>query len=181
MFFDILFALFLIYGFYKGFSKGLINSFMAIFTYLLGFSLALKCSFPILQKITLHFNINPKIAPLLSFILAFSLVVLVCQVILFFVEKALNATKLNFLNKQLGALVWTILVVLVFSVIVWIMDGSNLWSESAKKGSVVYPFLSKIAPTAIELLKNTIPFLKESFEKLDNFFDDKIIITTQSQ
>lgn len=71
MFFDILFALFLLYGFYKGFNKGLINSFMAIFTYLLGFSLALKCSFPILQKITLHFNINPKIAPLLSFILAF--------------------------------------------------------------------------------------------------------------
>ena len=95
MIFDVIFALFILYGFYKGFSKGLINSFMAIFTYLLGFSIALKCSFPLLQKITQHFNINPKLAPIFSFILAFSLVVLVCQLILFFVEKALKATNLR--------------------------------------------------------------------------------------
>ena len=176
MIFDVIFALFILYGFYKGFSKGLINSFMAIFTYLLGFSIALKCSFPLLQKITQHFNINPKLAPIFSFILAFSLVVLVCQFILFFVEKALKATNLNFLNKQLGALVWTILIVLIFSVIVWIIDGSQLWTEATKKNSIVYPFLSKIAPTTILFLKNTLPYLKEVFEKLENFFDEKIII-----
>lgn len=176
MIFDIIFALFIIYGFYKGFSKGLINSFMAIFTYLLGFSIALKCSIPIMEKMTVHFGVSSKLAPIFSFIVAFSLVVLFCQVIIFFIERFLKVTKLSFLNKQLGALAWCVLVVSLFSVITWIMDGAHLISENTKEKSIIYPVITKIAPNVVNTFKTIAPFLKESFDKLEIFFNEKIIL-----
>lgn len=150
---DILLALPMFWGAYKGFKRGILIElalFAALFT---GLYAAVK--FSDYTSIFLHeqYAVEEQYLPFISFLVTFGAVVLA---ILFFaklLERVLMALFVNIFNQLAGLLFGMIKMALIMSVVINLFLSINtrthLVSQSKFEGSYLFEPLSKLAPLII--------------------------------
>jgi membrane protein required for colicin V production len=116
-------------------------------------------------------NISQRWLPALAFVLVFFIVVLLVRLGARAIEGALNMAMLGWANKLGGILFYVLLYLFIFSVVLFYSEKLHLVKPDTAKSSVTYEFISPIGPKVISALGVVLPFFRDMFTELENFFD----------
>lgn len=147
---DIIIALPLIWGIYRGFTKGLIISAASLLALILGVYITIHFSSYFSGYFNNWVHPDPKHLKLLSFALTFVIVVIIVRLIGWLLDKFIKAVALGFVNRLLGVLFNLLKWVFILSVLISIIESGEsskyLLNEQVKNESVLYKPVSSLAP-----------------------------------
>lgn len=169
---DIILAIPLLWGLYKGFTKGFIIEIASLFA--LGLAIWGGVKFHVFLSDWFVHSIGwtNKYLPIISFALIFIGVLLAVFGIAKLLERIVKAVSLGFVNKLCGAIFGMLKFGLILSVLIFLLEAINRNIEFIPKEirskSVLYEPIGKIAPAIIPGLKEnklqTPKFILPKFE-----------------
>ncbi len=159
MWLDILSILFIVYGFIRGFSKGLVMSVISLVAYILGVMLTIRFS----HQVTNLLGWQEKAwAPIAVFLLLFIAIFIVFKIVGKLIEGLLQAIALSFVNKLLGGIIGATIALIIMSGIVWLLEFGHLINETTIAKSKVYKIERKVGRIVsmmkVEEYKNAINY-----------------------
>lgn len=172
MIIDIIFALFLLFALIHGFKKGIIHSLISLVAIVIGIVAAVRLSELAAFYLDRWFNINSQYLPLISFIAVFAGIYFVFRLLEKMLEGLLKAIHLNFINKLVGAAVWAVIWMMLYSTILFYLNNMEVFNEKTKTDSIVFEKVEPFAPKTIELVGKVIPPVKNVFNTLTVWFDE---------
>lgn len=156
---DIVLCVPLIWGAYKGFSKGFVIEVASLAALLLGVYGGIKFADFAADFLTGTFSLETKYMPVIAFAVTFIIIVIGVFALAKLLEKFLNVVSLKFINKLAGAAFGLLKIGMILSVILVIIDSvdqrSSILPRKMKKESLLYEPVSRIALTVIPAIKNS--------------------------
>lgn len=158
---DIVLCIPLVWGLYKGFTKGLIVEAATLVAFGLGVWAGVYFSDLCAQKIKELLNWDSPYLPIIAFAIIFLGMVILIYFIAKLIQKMVEGMALGGINKIGGALFGSLKFALVMSVMIFVMNAVEksypLISFEAKNESLLYKPIGMIAPIVI-------PGLNDSFD-----------------
>lgn len=156
---DIIICIPLVWGLYKGFTKGLIIEAASMVAFALGVWGGIHFSDFVAQHIKDYFHWQSPYLPVISFAVTFLGIIIIVYFIAKLVQKLAQGMALGGINKVFGAVFGALKFAMVMSVIIFVMDAIEksypLISFKTKEESVLYKPIGKIAPTLIPALSKS--------------------------
>jgi membrane protein required for colicin V production len=171
MLIDIIVLALLILAIFKGFRKGLVVAVFSFFAFVLGLAAAVKLSAVVADYLRESTNISQKWLPALAFVLVFFIVILLVRLGAKAIEGALNIAMLGWANKVGGIVFYALLYLFIFSVILFYSEKLRLIKPETTRSSVTYEIIRPIGPKVISGIAVVLPFFRDMFTELENFFD----------
>jgi membrane protein required for colicin V production len=171
MMIDIIVCILLGLAIWKGLRRGLIVALFSMFAFIVGIAAAMKLSVVVADYMKDSVNISAKWLPFISFILVFLAVVLAIRFVANLMEKAMELTLLGWLNKLGGVILYVLMYMIFFSVVLFYAEQLQVVSKKATESSITYPVLKPLGPLAIDAISWLIPWFKDMFAELEQFFD----------
>jgi len=175
MFIDIIAIILLIYGFYSGYSRGIIDTIFDLLSIIIAVLAALKLSPLVIRFIETSFNFSQVVSFIAGFVLTFFIVMLGIRLLANQLENLMKTIHINFINKFAGGIFSALILVSMFSGALYLTDELTLLPESVKTSSTTYPVLAQVPQLIIgififvdfwELLKDTIATIKVKGEAI---------------
>lgn len=161
---DIIIALPLLWGAYRGFKRGLIFEIFMIVGLVMGLYIAFKFSGLINGWVGKLVDAESAFIPYLSFTIVFASILLIMIFLAKFLEKVLSIGSLNIFNKVAGAVFGLAKFALIVSVILWLLKSLephwNFINQNTKKESLLYEPVLKTATFLTPALQD----IKEEFK-----------------
>ena len=149
-YFDIVFAVALLWSAYRGLTKGLIVMAASLLALILGIWGAIRFSDFTAGLLLEPFNIPKQYLSLVSFALTFIAIVIGIHFLARILDKLIEAVALGFLNKLLGMAFAVLKMAFIISVILVVVNAIDRRApfipEEHKEQSLLYEPLSKLAP-----------------------------------
>ena len=156
---DIIICIPLVWGLYKGFTKGLIVEAATIVAFGLGVWGGIHFSDLLACKLGDWFGWTNQYMPIISFALTFLAIIILVYFIAKMIQKAVEGMALSALNKIGGAIFGALKFAMILSVLIFMIDAVEqsypIVSLKTKDGSLLYKPLGKIAPTLIPALNKS--------------------------
>lgn len=156
---DIILCIPLVWGLYKGFTKGLIIEAASLLAFGLGVLGGIHFSDFSANKISEWFNWESPYLPIISFAITFLIIVIVVYFFAKLIQRMVEGMALGAINKIGGALFGSLKFALVMSVVIFILNAVEksypVVSFEAKNESLLYEPIGKIAPLLIPTLKDS--------------------------
>lgn len=153
---DIIICIPLVWGLYKGFTKGLIVELATVVAFGLGVWGGITFSDYFAQKLTEWFDWKSPYLPVISFALVFLGIIASIFFFAKLMQKLTEKIALSALNKIGGAVFGVLKFAMVLSVIIFMIDAVEesypMISFKTKEESLLYKPMGKIAPTLIPAL-----------------------------
>jgi len=153
---DILLCIPLVWGLYKGFTKGLIIEAATLVAFSLGVWGGITFSDFIAQKIKESFEWNSPYLPIISFAFTFLIIIAFVFLVAKMIQKMVEGVALSAVNKIGGAVFGALKFALMMSVVIFMIDAVEesypMVSFKTKEESLLYRPVGKIAPTLIPAL-----------------------------
>ena len=153
---DIIICIPLVWGLYKGFTKGLIIEAASIVAFGFGVYGGIHFSNFLARKISAWFNWHSPYLPIVAFAITFLLIVILVFLIAKLVQRMVDGMALSVFNKIGGALFGALKFALILSVLIFMLDAIEksypVFSMKTKNESLLYKPLGKVAPTLIPAL-----------------------------
>lgn len=161
---DIVIAIPLLWGAYKGFTRGIIYELAFIIGLIAGLYVALKFSGWVHDWLQKMVSPESSIPNWVSFVLVITVIILIFLLYAKLLEGILKAGDLNIFNKVFGAVFGMLKFALVVSIILWglksLEPGFNFINDQTKAESKLY-----------EPVLKTTTFLNPAFQDLKNEFE----------
>lgn len=138
---DIIFIAVAGFGFYVGFSRGIIQTIFTVLSFLIGIMAAVKFSPAMTRFLETAFDNDSAFMFLAGFLLTFVLTMLLIRMVARGLEGVLEAGGVNIINQLAGGMLLALLNTLLFSVLLWFADQSRLISQPVKTESRTYEYL----------------------------------------
>ena len=166
MFLDIITCLLVAFGFYQGFSRGLIKTVFATLSLVIGIVAALKLSPIVIGLLQNSLNISPAITFVLGFVLTFIVVMALIRVIGNSLQKAVKSIHIGGIDKLLGGIILGLFYALLVSFGVYFVDKVELISDENKQASFTYPLLEPMPRAAQGIGEKVRPIFNEFWSKM---------------
>ncbi len=157
-YFDLIFVIPLLWGGYKGFSKGLIVSVASLVALLLGIYGAIRFSGFVGGYVNSTVNIQESYLPLIAFAITFVGIVVGIHFIAKLLSKLVEAIALGWLNTIAGILFGLLKAAFIISIFIFIFDkidsNNNFISNDLKENSILYGPIKTLAPSIFPSLEN---------------------------
>jgi len=170
MIIDILLIVLLIMAIFKGYSRGLIVGIFSLLAVFIGLAAAMKLSLIVSDWLLTNTHIDKKWLPFLSFALVMLVVVLLVRWAASLIQTAVEHLMLGWINRIGGILLYSILYITVFSVALFYLTQMNIIRQETIASSRFYRYIQPVGPVAINAFGKLIPFFKDMFAKLEDFF-----------
>ncbi|HEX7847396.1 MAG TPA: CvpA family protein [Chitinophagaceae bacterium] len=170
MILDIIFAILMVLAVIKGFQRGLIVGIFSLVAIIVGLAAAIKLSAVVAGYIGQAVKVSDEWLPVISFIVVFIIVVLLIRLGANAIEKAVEAITLGWLNKLGGIILYVAMYITVFSVLIFYAEKINLIKPETIEKSATYSFVQPWGPKAINAIGSVIPFFRDMFTELEDFF-----------
>lgn len=158
---DIIICIPLVWGLYKGFTKGLIVEAASLIAFGLGVWGSVHFSTYIAEQIRSRFDWQSEYLPIVSFAITFLLIVVAIFLLAKLLQHLVEGMALSAVNKLGGALFGALKFAFLMSVVIYILNAVEksypIVSIKAQESSLLYEPTGKIAPFFIPALKNTQP------------------------
>jgi membrane protein required for colicin V production len=171
MILDLIFAVILILAVFKGYQRGLIVGIFSFLAVIIGLAAAIKLSVVVARYIGESVKVSEQWLPVISFILVFLIVVLLVRWGSKVIQRTAEVVMLGWINRMGGIIFYLALYIAVFSVLLFYAEQVHLIKQETINKSVTYSFVSPWGPKAINVFGMVIPFFKDMFSELENFFD----------
>lgn len=144
---DIIVLLFLLWGAYRGFSKGLIIEVATLLGLVFGVYVAIKYSSYTEDILVDFLNISSRYISYIALAVTFVLVAIVVYIIGKLLTKLIDIISLGLINKLLGTILGVAKYFVVVCVLLMVIDALNikfqfLSEETQQKSLLFYPFLN---------------------------------------
>ncbi len=172
MILDLLAALLITYGFYRGYSNGLIDTIVDTLSILVGLVVALKFSPKLISYLQNIVNINPAFEFILGFLIIFFAVILLLRFIADRMEDLLRAIKINFLNQIAGGLLLGFVFAFCIGLLFLLLTNLKILNDDYASQSTLYEHLISISQEG--------GWIIEGFKNLFSEFWSKFMTTIDS-
>ena len=166
---DIIIAIPLLWGAYRGFKRGFVFEIFMLIGLILGLYIAFKFSSLLNGWVSKIVSADSAVIPYLSFIIVFASILLILIFLARLLENILKAISLNALNQVAGAVLGIIKFALVTSIILWSFKALephwNFINDSTKKQSLLYEPVLKTASFLTPALQDIKKEFKENVGK----------------
>lgn len=170
MIIDILFLFILVMAILKGLRRGFIVAVFSIVAFIVGLAAAMKLSTLVAHYLEGSTNISSRWLPFISFLLVFLLVAFVINMVARLIEKSVEFALLGWLNRLLGVVLYLALYTIIFSILLFYAVQMNLIKPETLQASRSYGFIEPWGPRSINALGAVIPWFRDMFEQLKEFF-----------
>ncbi|MDX1911757.1 MAG: CvpA family protein [Saprospiraceae bacterium] len=169
---DIGFIAFFVYGFWQGYTRGIISTVFNLALYVFGFVLAFKMA-PTMTKLlqSMFHSDNPTIFLGAFFVNLLIIMILVRQTARA-IEGALRMAYLGIINQVAGGVAMGWFLVVVYSVLVWFGVKVHFINELTRQDSRTYPFLEPLPGKAKEFAIGMKPMALDVWDSWDKWTDD---------
>jgi membrane protein required for colicin V production len=171
MLIDIIAFILLLLALYKGFQKGLVVALFSFLAFVIGLAAALKLSAVAASYIGNAVNISQRWLPVVAFLAVFIGVVLLIRLGAKLIEGALQVVMLGWLNRLGGIVFYLLIYLFIFSVLLFYATQLQLIKPETTHSSATYAYIQPIGPKIIGVMGSILPFFKDMFTELLNFFD----------
>jgi membrane protein required for colicin V production len=166
---DLLFLIAAGYGFFIGYSRGIVQTIFTALAYLFGLMAAFKFA-PIVTDILVSlFNNDSALMVLVGFTVTFFVTILIIRLISNGIEELLEVAHVNIVNQFAGGLLMASFIVLIYSVLVWFADEARLIEDKTKEQSISYNFLKSYPMKAKKVGVAFMPIFQ-------NFWDQSVTL-----
>lgn len=169
-FIDIVVAVAIGWGLFKGFSNGVIKEIAGLLGVIVGIWAGLRLAFIFADYYRENWELPEKFVPFLAFFTAFALGLLAIFLIGRLLSKLLDAAMLGMVNKVAGAvfggLKWALIVGSLFS----ILGNSAILPQETRDNSATYPYLTAYTKGVHEYSVGLIPAAKNVFAEMETYF-----------
>lgn len=141
---DIIVVLIVAFGFYAGFSRGLVKTAFDTMSLVIGILAAMRLSTYTIGLLESMFNISPKFTVLIGLVVTFIVVMAAVRFIGRRIEGILKAANINIINKLAGGVLQGLFFAFLLSMLIWALGNYNVMKESTKENSVTYPYLEPL-------------------------------------
>jgi membrane protein required for colicin V production len=166
---DLAFLILMGFAVFKGYSKGFILAIFSVLGFIVGLAAALKLSTTVAAKLSEHTDLG-KWLPALSFLLVFIGAAFLVRMIGKIVQKTFETVMLGWANRIAGILLFALLYSIIFSIFIFYAVELHILNTAATTSSVCYPYLQPLGPKVIEGFGVIIPWFKNMFAELEQFF-----------
>ena len=174
--FDIIVLIILLGAFIKGMRKGLTLQLAGFVAIIIGAIFAGKVAEKILPYILDVLNISANIAVVLSYALAFLIIIVGVKLIGKMLHTIVEALHIGFINKMLGAVLGVLSASLVLSILVnltiMLDPEEDIITNRIKTESLCYSSIQKTAPLIVPYLKEEV-WEKHIQDKLNKNNDEQ--------
>ncbi|MES1214626.1 MAG: CvpA family protein [Bacteroidota bacterium] len=170
MILDIVFAVVILIAIVKGFRRGLIVGLFSLLAIVIGLAAAIKLSAVVAGYIGHAVKISDKWLPIISFAVVFIIVVLLVRLGANAIQKVAETVMLGWLNKLCGIILYVAIYITIFSVVLFYAEQLKIVKPETKEKSVTYSFVKPWGPLAINAIGSVIPYFKDMFKELEDFF-----------
>jgi membrane protein required for colicin V production len=170
MFIDIIFLLLMVWAVFRGFRRGLIVSIFSLLAIIAGLAAAIKVSALVAVQLGKVVNISDRWLPIISFVVVFLGIVLIVRLGANLIQKTVEIAMLGWVNRLGGILLYVILFTVVYSIFLFYAVQLHFFKEETIQHSVTYAYIQPWGPKVINSLGSIIPFFKDMFNELQQFF-----------
>ena len=178
MIIDLLCAIVGLYGFWVGYSRGIIKTVLTTISFLFGFMAAAKFSPTVSTMLQDMIEAPGTIMLPAAFLLTFILTLVLFRMLANGLEGMLEAVNVNFINQIAGGGISMFFFVFLYSVLVSFADNSRMIDPDTKQESFSYQILEPLPDYAWSLGKYVWPVFQEFYQYALDVMDQ---IDTQVQ
>ncbi len=171
MIIDVVFAIVLLYGFYLGFSQGIINTLFAVLSIVIGLLAAFKLAPATSNFLETAFSSTNPLMFLGGFLITFIVTMFLIRTIARALEGLFRAARINFINQLVGGVVLSSVLILLLSMLIWFGDQARLIDQDTKNQSMTYIHLEKYPALVREASTILKPTFKEFWDQSVDMLD----------
>lgn len=171
MIIDIIVALVIAYGFYIGYSRGLIKTIFASASLLIGIVAAIKLSPILIGVIDNVLNLNPAVNFIIGFVLTFIIVLALIRFLGNKLTDLLEKININFINQIAGGAFMSLFFAILMSYGMYFLSNLKLLSEEQKTASITYTLLEPLPQKTQSVFKGLRPVFNEFWDKMVETMD----------
>lgn len=164
MIIDFLCLIIALYGFWVGYSRGIIKTVLTTISFLFGFMAAAKFSPTVSTMLQEWIDAPGSIMLPAAFLLTFILTLVLFRMLANGLEGMLEAVNINFINQIAGGGISMFFFVFLYSVLVSFADNSRMIDPDTKEDSFTYEILQPIPDYAWTLGKSVWPVFQEFYQ-----------------
>jgi len=168
---DIIGISLLLIFFIYGYRRGMIMAVFSLLASIAGIICALKLSHSLASYLDEKGIISSPWGQIISYIILFLLVAAIVRLIGKALQSTFEAIMLGFFNRLAGGFLYALLGALIWSTLLWLGSKSHIISSKEISESKTYSFFSGIAPWLVGQLGRFVPFAKDIFAQLSQYFD----------
>lgn len=170
---DVAYMILIAIACFKGLRKGFIIAVFSVLGFIIGIAAALKLSSIVALKLSVHTG-TAKWLPAVSFLLVFIAVAFIVNFVGKIIQKTFETVMLGWINRLAGVALFILLYSIIYSVFLFYAVQLHFISAATTATSVVFPYLQPLAPKIINSLGTILPWFKNMFHQLEDFFSVKI-------
>lgn len=170
MIIDLIFAILVVLAIIQGFRRGLIIAIFSFIAIFIGLAAAIKLSAVVAEHLSNSTKISGKWLPIISFIVVFVLVIILVRLGAKLLEKTVKLITLGWLNRLGGIIFYLAIYLIIYSIVLFYANEMKFFSAKTVEASKTFSLIEPLGPKAIDALGSLIPFFKNMFSDLENFF-----------
>jgi membrane protein required for colicin V production len=164
MIIDVVCLVLALYGFWVGYSRGIIKTVLTVFSILFGVMAAAKFSPTVSVMLQESFGGGSALMFLVALILTFMATLFLFRMLANGLENMLEAVNINFINQFMGGVISLIFFVFIYSALVSFADNSRLIDDDTKRESITYSILEPLPEVAWDIGQSVWPVFQEFWE-----------------
>lgn len=168
---DILFLIIAGWGFFIGFSRGIIKTVFTIFSVIFGIIAAMKFGPAATRFLETAFDGTSAWLFFAGTLLAFVLTMVIIRMIANGLEGILESANINIINKFMGGLLFAALLTLMYSILLWIGEQARVVTEKTTSSSMTYAYLERFPGQMRKVYDIAAPSFKEFWDEAVDAMD----------
>lgn len=172
MILDIIVAIVVAFGFYTGYSRGLIKTVFDTLSLIIGIVAALKLSPIVINLLEGIIKTSPAISFLIGIVVTFIAVMALIRFIGNKLEDVFEAANINFINKIAGGGLQALFFAFLLSMGLWLMNNLNVLNPATKDNSMTYSLLEPLPEAGKGLFVALKPVFSNFWDKTIETMDD---------
>ena len=170
MTFDLLYLIIMVLAAWTGFRKGLVVGLFSLVAVIIGLAAAMKLSLIVASYIGKAVKVSDEWLPVISFLVVFIAVLILIRLGAKAIEKGLRLVMLGWLNSLGGILLFAVIHTIIFSMVLFYAQQLGFFPPDSLRSSRTYSFVQPWGPKAINGLGTVIPWFRDMFAELQQFF-----------
>lgn len=162
--------IFLVYGFWVGFSRGIIGTVFTVLSYVFGALAAMKLSPSVTRLLEEQLSPNPLMF-LLAILLTFVGTMMLLRLVGRSLEGVLKSVNINIVNQIMGGTLSAAFMILIFSVLMGFAAASKLVDDKTMQTSMSYPYVKEFPKQMRVVYEKAKPIFLTFWDESTEFMD----------
>ncbi len=167
---DIILIIFTIYGFWVGFSRGIIGTVFTVLSYVFGVLAAMKLSPSVTRLLEEQFYASPFMF-IAGFLLTFIGTMALLRLIGRSLEGVLKSVNINIVNQVMGGTLSAAFMILIFSVLMSFAEASKMVDDKTVQTSMSYPYVKQFPKQMKVVYEKAKPIFLTFWDESTEFMD----------